>query len=192
MHRSSPEVTSGRHRNGNPALRPRERPRLEWQAGSKVGTAEALLNGGRNPVHKQALRQRDLPPVLDRQLRRHRDTSRGVPLIIQPSVLLLRPKAGAVGHAPPRLVWAKVRTASIYNVQLYRAERRSSAPGQALRELPSAGAGSCGSLRLRSGTYACSLARFWAAVEEPLRQSPRSERLQGRLRASARRLASVG
>ena len=113
-------------------------------------------------------------------------------LIIQPSVLLLRPKAGAVGHAPPRLVWAKVRTASFYNVQLYRAERRSSAPGQALRELPSAGAGSCGSLRLRSGTYACSLARFWAAVEEPLRQSPRSERLQGRLRASARRLASVG
>jgi hypothetical protein len=63
-------------------------------------------------------------------------------LIIQPSVLLLRPKAGAVGHAPPRLVWAKVRTASIYNVQLYRAERRSSAPGQALRDLPSAGAGS--------------------------------------------------
>lgn len=36
-----------------------------------------------------------------------------------------------------------------------RAERRSSAPGQALRDLPSAGAGSMRSpFRLRSGTYA--------------------------------------
>ncbi len=40
------------------------------------------------------------------------NASRGVPVIIQPSILLLRPKAGAVVHAPPRLVWAKIRRAT--------------------------------------------------------------------------------
>jgi hypothetical protein len=45
MHRSSPEVTSGRHRNGNPALRPRERPRLEWQGGAKSGRRKLFYTG---------------------------------------------------------------------------------------------------------------------------------------------------
>ena len=48
------------------------------------------------------------------------NASSGAPVVVQPSTLLFRPKAGGVVHVPPRLVWAKVRRASFYNVQLYR------------------------------------------------------------------------
>ena len=46
--------------------------------------------------------------------------SRGVDVVVPPSVLLRAPRDGGVVHAPPRLAWDKVAKATFYNVQLYR------------------------------------------------------------------------
>jgi hypothetical protein len=54
----------------------------------------------------------------------HGNASRGVPVVVRPSVLLRRPRLGAVVHVPPRLVWAGVRGARFYNVQLYRSGQK--------------------------------------------------------------------
>jgi hypothetical protein len=52
------------------------------------------------------------------------NASRGIPVIVQPSVLLRSPRNGVAVHAPPRLVWAKVPKATFYNVQLYSKGRK--------------------------------------------------------------------
>ncbi len=52
------------------------------------------------------------------------NASRGVPVVVQPSVLLRSPRNGAAVHAPPRLVWAKVPKATFYNVQLFSRGRK--------------------------------------------------------------------
>jgi hypothetical protein len=50
--------------------------------------------------------------------------SGGVEVVVPPSALLRLPKAGAVMHAPPRLVWTAVARAMFYNVQLYLGGRK--------------------------------------------------------------------
>lgn len=47
------------------------------------------------------------------------NASKGTPVVVQPSILLRSPRAGAAVHAPPRLAWAKVPKATFYNVQLF-------------------------------------------------------------------------
>ncbi len=46
--------------------------------------------------------------------------SRGVDVVVPPSILLRAPRDKGVVHGPPRLVWAKIAKATFYNVQLYR------------------------------------------------------------------------
>lgn len=83
------------------------------------------------------------------------NASRGVLVVVRPSILLRSPRLGAVVHVPPRLVWAGVRGASFYNVQLYREGRKilsawPKAPRLALRGRWSyAGR----SFRLKKGAY---------------------------------------
>jgi hypothetical protein len=51
--------------------------------------------------------------------------SKGVVVTARPrAILLARPKAGARVSAPPLLVWAPVRTASYFNVQLWRGKTK--------------------------------------------------------------------
>jgi hypothetical protein len=52
------------------------------------------------------------------------NASRGVAVIVPPSVLLRSPRDGAVVHSPPVLVWGAVAKATYYNVQLYHAGRK--------------------------------------------------------------------
>jgi hypothetical protein len=47
------------------------------------------------------------------------NASRGSAAVVPPSILLRAPRAGRRVHAPPLLVWARVRKATFYNVQLY-------------------------------------------------------------------------
>jgi hypothetical protein len=46
--------------------------------------------------------------------------SRGVDVVVPPSVLLRAPRDGGTVHGPLRLVWAGIPKATFYNVQLYR------------------------------------------------------------------------
>lgn len=48
------------------------------------------------------------------------NASNGVIVVVRPSLLLTRPRAGGLVHTPPALAWAGVRGARYYNVQLYR------------------------------------------------------------------------
>lgn len=50
--------------------------------------------------------------------------SRGVDVVVPPSILLRSPRDGSVVHGPLGLVWAAVPKASFYNVQLYRHGRK--------------------------------------------------------------------
>lgn len=52
------------------------------------------------------------------------NASRGVAVIVPPSVLLRSPRDGAVVHTGPLLVWRAVAKATYYNVQLYHAGRK--------------------------------------------------------------------
>jgi hypothetical protein len=47
-----------------------------------------------------------------------------VAVVVRPSVLLRSPRDGAVVHGPPLFRWAKVRSASYYNVQLFRGSHK--------------------------------------------------------------------
>ena len=47
------------------------------------------------------------------------NASRGAGVVVPPSVLLRSPRDRAVVKSPPRLLWASVRHATFYNVQLY-------------------------------------------------------------------------
>ncbi len=47
------------------------------------------------------------------------NASREVALVVPPSVLLRSPRNGRVVRKPPRFLWAKVASASFYNIQLY-------------------------------------------------------------------------
>jgi hypothetical protein len=47
------------------------------------------------------------------------NASKGMTVVVKPSVLLRSPRNGAAVHAPPRLAWAKVAHATFYNVQLF-------------------------------------------------------------------------
>jgi hypothetical protein len=83
------------------------------------------------------------------------NASRGIPVLIQPSILLRSPKNGVVLHAPPRLVWAKVPKATFYNVQLFFSGRKilsawPSATGLALKQSWSY---ADRSFKLKKGTY---------------------------------------
>jgi hypothetical protein len=82
------------------------------------------------------------------------NASRGVSVAVPPSVLL-RPQLGVVVHGPPRLVWAGVRGASFYNVQLYRAGQKilSAWPNRPRLTLKRRWSYSGHSMRLKKGTY---------------------------------------
>lgn len=82
------------------------------------------------------------------------NASRGVSVAVPPSILL-RPQLGVVVHGPPRLVWAGVRGASFYNVQLYRAGQKilSAWPNRPRLTLKRRWSYSGHSMRLKKGTY---------------------------------------
>ena len=50
--------------------------------------------------------------------------SRGVDVVVPPSILLRSPRDGSVVHGPLGLVWTAVQKATFYNVQLYRHGRK--------------------------------------------------------------------
>jgi hypothetical protein len=81
--------------------------------------------------------------------------SRGVDVVVAPSALLRLPKAGAVVHAPPRLVWAGVAKAAFYNVQIYFSGRKvlSLWPNKAAVGLKKRWSYSGRTFRLKKGTY---------------------------------------
>ena len=115
------------------------------------------------------------------------NASRGISVVVQPSVLLRFPRDGAVVHAPPRLVWDKVANATFYNVQLYLrgqkdpervAECRHTRPEAALVLRRSALQAEDRDVRL------VRVARLRPALEEPIRPTARSERVHGPLRRS--------
>jgi len=83
------------------------------------------------------------------------NASRGVPVVVKPSVLLRSPKNGVVVHAPPRLVWAKVPKATFYNVQLYFSGRKilSTWPSAARVGLKRSWSYAGRGFKLKKGTY---------------------------------------
>jgi hypothetical protein len=83
------------------------------------------------------------------------NASRGLPVVVQPSVLLRSPKAGVVVHAPPHLAWAKVPKATFYNVQLFFSGRKilSAWPSAAGLGLKRSWSYEGRSFRLKTGTY---------------------------------------
>lgn len=102
--------------------------------------------------------------------------SRGVDVVVAPSALLRLPKAGAVVHAPPRLVWAGVAKAAFYNVQIYFSGRKvlSLWPNKAAVGLKKRWSYSGRTFRLKKGTYSWFV---WPAFNS--RQKARYGRLLG-------------
>jgi hypothetical protein len=102
--------------------------------------------------------------------------SHGVDVVVAPSALLRLPKAGAVVHAPPRLVWAGVAKAAFYNVQVYFKGRKvlSLWPNKAAVGLKKRWSYSGRTFRLRKGTYSWFV---WPAFNS--RQKARYGRLLG-------------
>jgi hypothetical protein len=102
--------------------------------------------------------------------------SRGVDVVVAPSALLRLPKAGAVVHAPPRLVWAGVAKAAFYNVQIYFSGRKvlSLWPNKATVGLKKRWSYSGRTFRLKKGTYSWFV---WPAFNS--RQKARYGRLLG-------------
>ena len=102
--------------------------------------------------------------------------SRGVDVVVAPNALLRLPKAGAVVHAPPRLVWAGVAKAAFYNVQIYFSGRKvlSLWPNRAAVGLKKRWSYSGRTIRLKKGTYSWFV---WPAFNS--RQKARYGRLLG-------------
>jgi hypothetical protein len=102
--------------------------------------------------------------------------SRGVDVVVAPNALLRLPKAGAVVHAPPRLVWAGVAKAAFYNVQIYFRGRKvlSLWPNRAAVGLKKRWSYSGRTIRLKKGTYSWFV---WPAFNS--RQKARYGRLLG-------------
>jgi len=102
--------------------------------------------------------------------------SRGVDVVVAPNALLRLPKAGAVVHAPPRLVWAGVAKAAFYNVQIYFSGRKvlSLWPNKATVGLKKRWSYSGRTFRLKKGTYSWFV---WPAFNS--RQKARYGRLLG-------------
>jgi hypothetical protein len=83
------------------------------------------------------------------------NASRGVPVVVRPSVLLRSPRNGVLIHSPPRLVWAKVPKATFYNVQLFFRGRKilSAWPSAARLGLKRTWFYADRSFKLKQGTY---------------------------------------
>jgi Big-like domain-containing protein len=83
------------------------------------------------------------------------NASRGSAAVVPPSILLRSPRAGRRVHAPPLLVWAGVRKATFYNVQLYFRGRKvlSAWPNSAKLKLSRSWRYEGRRFRLRKGSY---------------------------------------
>jgi hypothetical protein len=83
------------------------------------------------------------------------NASRGEPVVVRPSALLRSPAAGRMVHAPPRLVWARVAKASLYNVQLHFGGQKvlSAWPGAPRIGLKRSWSYANRSFKLKKGTY---------------------------------------
>jgi len=83
------------------------------------------------------------------------NASRGSAAVVPPSILLRSPRAGRRVHAPPILLWAGVRKATFYNVQLYYRGRKvlSTWPKSARLKLSRSWRYEGRRFRLRKGSY---------------------------------------
>jgi hypothetical protein len=83
------------------------------------------------------------------------NASRGIPVVVQPSVLLRSPRNGDAVHAPPRLTWVKVPKATFYNVQLYSRGRKilSAWPSASRLGLKRSWSYANRRFKLKTGTY---------------------------------------
>ena len=83
------------------------------------------------------------------------NASPGVTVIVRPSALLRSPRDGAVVHGAPRLLWTRVRSATYYNVQLYRGSRKvlSAWPAKSKLRLQRTWLYEGNRFRLRKGVY---------------------------------------
>jgi hypothetical protein len=83
------------------------------------------------------------------------NASRGSAAVVPPSILLRSPRAGRRVHAPPLLVWAGVKKATFYNVQLYYRGRKvlSTWPNSAKLKLSRNWRYEGRRFRLRKGSY---------------------------------------
>jgi hypothetical protein len=83
------------------------------------------------------------------------NASRGSAAVVPPSILLRSPRAGRRVHAPPLLVWAGVKRATFYNVQLYYEGRKvlSTWPNSAKLKLSRSWRYEGRRFRLRKGSY---------------------------------------
>jgi hypothetical protein len=83
------------------------------------------------------------------------NASRGIPVVVQPSVLLRSPRNGVAVHAPPRLTWVKVPKATFYNVQLYSRGRKilSAWPSASRLGLKRSWSYANRRFKLKTGTY---------------------------------------
>ena len=86
------------------------------------------------------------------------NASPGVAVVVPPSVLLRSPRDGAVVHGPTLLSWTPVRSATYYNVQLYRGSHKvlSAWPAKARLRLGRTWVYKGNRFRLRKGVY-----RWW-------------------------------
>jgi hypothetical protein len=82
-------------------------------------------------------------------------SSQAVPVVIQPSALLLFPRDGGVVKAPPLLRWAPIRGATYYNVQVYYGPQKvlSAWPSRAQQKLAWRWSYQGHRFRLRKGGY---------------------------------------
>lgn len=83
------------------------------------------------------------------------NASRGSAAVVPPSILLRSPRVGRRVHAPPLLVWAGVRKATFYNVQLYYRGRKvlSTWPNSAKLKLSRSWGYQGRRFQLRKGSY---------------------------------------
>jgi hypothetical protein len=83
------------------------------------------------------------------------NASRGSAAVVSPSILLRSPGDGRRVHAPPLLVWAGVRRATFFNVQLYYRGRKvlSAWPNSARLKLSRSWRYEGRRFRLRKGSY---------------------------------------
>ena len=83
------------------------------------------------------------------------NASRGSAAVVSPSILLRSPRAGRRVHAPPLLVWAGVRKATFYNVQIYYRGRKvlSTWPNSAKLKLSRSWRYQGRRFQLRKGSY---------------------------------------
>jgi hypothetical protein len=83
------------------------------------------------------------------------NASPAIAVVVRPSALLRSPRDGAVLHAPPIFRWARIRSATYYNVQLYRGSKKvlSAWPAKPTLRLKRGWVYEGNRFRLRKGVY---------------------------------------